>query len=67
MTEGDSSGTPIVPIGGVELLRDVLVVSLVTGISIFTPWRLGACVTVLLRADRLRGDSVLLVPVGTRP
>ena len=66
MIDGGSSGTLTVPIGGMELLWDVLVVSLVAGVSIFTPWRLGACVTVLLRADRLRGDSVLLVPVGSR-
>ena len=67
MIDGGSSGTLTVPIGGMELLWGVLVVSLVIGVSIFTPCDLGACVAVLLRAERRRGDSMFLVAVGTRP
>ena len=64
MINGGPRSGDVDPIGEADCLSDVLLVSLMVGVSIFTPGIVGARVMARLRGDRRWRDSAFAVTVG---
>ena len=66
MINGGPRSGDVDPIGEADCLSDVLLVSLMVGVSIFTAGVIGVRVIACLRGDRRWRDSVFVAAAGIR-